>query len=187
MKFFYKIAYIIFFITLVVVFLKFFLTALLITLVLLWLRTWQMQKEPNNRAFLNGKLPNPRPNGSYHGSIGFDTSWIGKKFNAEHGTGVNVFKDSPRPVRQKANGVGASKKGKQIDKYKFKTYIGKGLFDEKNFVLTLDYNVKGNPFWIRWILDEIVQVAPNEYLGKMHLKIVSGFPFSLLYFELRNA
>src|SRR3989344_3788857 len=53
-------------------------------------------------------------------------------------------------------------------------------------VLKIDYNVKGNPFWLRLIVDEIVQIAPNEYLGKMNLKIIPGFPFGILYFELKK-
>lgn len=168
---FLQIAYIIFFIILAIALFKFLLVALVVGLILLWLRTLQMKKEPNQAAFAQGSLPNPRPDGFYRGTIGFETSWIGKKFFRESSTGINIFKD---------------KQNNQTEKYPFKTYTGKGLFDQNVFVLKIDYNIKGNPFWIKLILDEIVQVAPNEYLGKMHVRIIPGFPFSVLYFELKK-
>ncbi|OGZ63813.1 MAG: hypothetical protein A3A98_00810 [Candidatus Staskawiczbacteria bacterium RIFCSPLOWO2_01_FULL_40_39] len=166
-----KVLYIIFFIALTIFFIKFFLLVLLIVLLLGFLRTWQMQQEPNNKAFLNGALPNPTPDGFYQGDVGFNTSWLGKKFDAENSTGINVFKN---------------KRGVQIEKYPFKTYAGRGLADQQLFVLKIDYNVTGNPFWLRPVLDEIVQIAPNEYLGKMHARIIPDFPFSFLYFQLKK-
>jgi len=168
---FWTILYIIFFVILVAAFVKFALLALVIVLVLLWFRTFQMKLEPNQAEFLQGKLPNPKPDGTYQGSMGFDVAWVGKKFNADQSTGINILKD---------------KQGNQFEKYPFKTYVSTGLFDEKLFVLRLDYNVQGNPFWVRWIVDEMVETAPNQYLGKMHVKIIPGFPFSILFFELKK-
>lgn len=168
---FFKILYFIFFVILALTLSKFFLMFLLVVLVMLWLRTLQMKQEPNQQVFLHGSLPNPKPDGFFHGSIGFDVSWIGKKFDAETSTGINLFKE---------------KKGNQIEKYPFKTHAEKGLFDQHLFVLKIDYNISGNPFWVRCILDEIVQISPGNYLGKMHLRIIPGFAFSVLYFELRK-
>ncbi|MFI5205611.1 MAG: hypothetical protein ACHQVK_01605, partial [Candidatus Paceibacterales bacterium] len=68
-KFIY-ILYVIFFIILALVLLKFALGVLLITLILLWLRTLQMKWEPNQQEFLQGKLPNPKPDGFYKGHVG---------------------------------------------------------------------------------------------------------------------
>ncbi len=167
----FKILYVIFFVILAVVLIKFFLVLLLISLVLLWLRTFQMKKEPHQQQFLQGSLPNPKPDGPYQGTMGFDVSWIGKKFDAQNSVGINVFKNK--------------KNGQITDGYPFKTYVARGLFDPI-FVLRIDYNVPGNPFWVKYIVDEIVQVAPNEYLGKMHLKLIPGLPFSVLYFELKK-
>ena len=154
---------------------------LLVLVLLCFLRTWQMKLEPNQKEFLHGVLPNPKPDGFYQGSVGFKTAWLGKKFDAQNAVGINVVAD---------------RKAGQVDKYPFKTYTGNGLFDQKLFVQKIDYNVKGNPFWIKWILDEIVEVAPSfaeasagkpgQYLGKMNLRIIPGFPFSVLYFELKR-
>lgn len=171
MNIFLKILYIIFFIILSVAFIKFALLFLLVALLLLWLRTWQMKHEPNQQDFLQGKIPNPKLDGIYYGNMGFDTSWIGKKIDAEQNTGINLFKN---------------KKGVQTSKYPFKTSVSSGLFDENLLVLKISYNVKGNPFWVRWIEDEIVEIKPSEYLGKMNLKIIPGLPFSVLYFDLKK-
>ena len=167
----FKILYLIFFIILILVLFKFFLVLVLIGTIFLWLRTFQMKKEPNQHEFEKGKMPNPKLDGKYQGSMGFNTSWVGKKFDAQNSTGINVFRN---------------KKGVERDAYPFKTYAGRGLFDDNVFVLKIDYNVKGNPFWIKWIVDEIVEVNRGEYLGKMHLKLIPGFPFSVLYFELKK-
>ncbi len=173
-----KILYLIFVVILAVFFAKFFLGAVIALLLLLWLRTFQMKREPNQQEFLRGRLPNPKPDGFYQGSIGFKTSWIGKKFDAENSRGVNIFKN--KKARHK------SAPGSSEEKYTFKTHVENGLFDQQMFVLKIDYNIKGNPFWIRWVLDEIVELAPCHYLGKMHLRMIPGFPFSVLYFELKR-
>lgn len=170
MNIFDKILYLVFFGILAIFFIKFFLVLLLVTILLLWFRTWQMKKESNQSIFLQGRVPNPKPDGFYQGDMGFSTAWIGKKFNNKDSVGINIFKD---------------KKGKEVEKYQFKTYVGRGLFDPNLLVLKIDYNIRGNPFWMRCVLDEIIEVAPNEYLGKLHLRIIHSFPFSILFFELK--
>ncbi len=180
MNIFWKILYTIFFIMLIIMLIKFVLLVLLIILVLLWLRTWQMKKEPQARMFAAGSLPNPKMDGLYKGTTGFESPWIGKKINAEVSSGINLFRD------KKARHSSAPGSSNYIEKYPFKTYTGKGLFDPDTFVLKIDYNVKGNPFWIKYIVDEVVQTKPDEYLGKMNIKIIPGLPFSVLYFELKK-
>ena len=176
---FLKIAYIFFFIVLAIALFKFLMVLLLVGLVLLWLRTFQMKSEPNQVEFAGGSLPNPSPDGFYHGKVGFETSWIGKKFDATNSTGINVLRGDKDPAS--ATGYGVAR-----EKYPFTTYKGNGLFDPNTFVLKIDYNVPGNPLWVKFVVDEIVQVAPDQYLGKMQLKLIPGFPFSVLYFELKK-
>src|SRR3990167_3901309 len=188
MKKIFKIFYAIFFILLALVLFKFFIILLAIALLLLWLRTFQMKKEPNQQEFLLGKLPNPRPDGFYRGDVGFKTSWVGKTFNAENLTGINVFEGKKKSFFASIFAHSFENQTVKIEKekYPFKTYVSNGLFDQHLLVLKIDYNVKSNPFWIKWVLDEIVEVAPNTFLGKAHLRIIPGFPFSVLYFELKR-
>ena len=72
---------------------------------------------------------------------------------------------------------------KTYEKYPFTFSIGPGSHDLKS-VIQIDYNNSINPFWLRPVLDEIVETAPGEYLGKLQLRIVPGYPFTLTYFRL---
>ncbi len=130
------------------------------------LRTWGVQNSPNQKLFLGGRVPNPKPDGLYKGSVGFRTTWQGKKFDASSSTGLNLINNN--------------------EVYPFKTYVAKGLLDNKQDVFKIDYNISKNPLWLRFILDEIVETGPNQYLGKVHLKIIPGISFSLGYFKLEK-
>ena len=131
------------------------------------IRTWQTQNSSNQKLFLSGHVPNPLPNGSYKGSVGnIKTGWQGKKFDASASAGINLIS------------------GKEV--YPFKTYAGKGIQDKNLGVYKIDYNIPTNPLWLKFILDEIVEVSPNHFLGKVHLKIIPGLPFTLGYFRLEK-
>lgn len=135
-------------------------------------RTWQIQNDSRQSTFAMGTVPNPRPDGFYNGTVSGNTySWLGKKFSVSQANGVNVFGNNSN-----------SKK----ERYFFKTYVSKESYNSGHHVLKIDYNVPGNMPWIRLVVDEIVEVAPGEYLGKMELRFIPEFPFDLLYFELKK-
>ena len=119
----------------------------------------------NQTLFAANSLPDRLPDGFYKGKnfSGLGKDWKGKTFDIANNTGVNTFSDGNR--------------------YAFKTYQSNGLRDN-NTVLRLDYNQKGNPLWMRFIVDEIVETKPGNYLGKVHFKIIPGFPVTVAYFEL---
>ena len=149
------------------------LVAIVVVTVALGLgRTWQEENSRQQQDFLAGTLPSPAPDGVYMGSVpGHTFSWIGKKFDASHERGINVFNDGT---------------GTTTERYPFMTAVGKGVRDTNLDVMKIDYDMPGNPFWLKFILDEIVQVAPGQYLGKMHVRIIPGYPFTLLFFHLRK-
>jgi len=132
------------------------------------LRTIGVQTAPGQKVFLAGKIPSKQPDGIYHGSVNLNTKWIGKKFQSNNSSGINNFKEH----------------GKTVERYPFKTYIGKGIQDKQKDVLKIDYNIAGNPLWLRFILDEVVETAPNTFLGKVHLRILPGIAFTAGYFTL---
>lgn len=150
---------------------KFILLFIVLIYVVAFVRTWQIQHNSQSAVFLKGTVPIPAPEGLYHGSVpGYPTlSWLGKKFNAKDHIGINLFQEG----------------NKQVEKYPFKTSIGKGLQDKTLDVLRIDYDIPENPFWLRWIVDEIVQVAPGSYLGKLNLRL-PGYTAAILYFELKK-
>jgi hypothetical protein len=131
-------------------------------------RTYTTQHSPLQEKFLKGKASSPQ--GFLKGSVNAKTNWLGKKFNKEEATGINVF----------------AKDETQEERYKFKTYVAKGLADPSIEVLKIDYNIPGNPFWLRLILDEIVETEPGKYLGKLHLRLLPRLSFALGFFSLRK-
>ncbi len=102
---------------------------------------------------------------------GFNGGWKGKVFHAAQNSGINILEDEEH---------------KEHEKYPFQTYKAKGLQDQEKEVLCLDYSSKQNPWWVRPILDEVVQVEPGKYLGKMHVRVIPGFPFTVLFFRLEK-
>ncbi len=126
---------------------------------------YRTSHHPNQVKFDTGTTPGKELDGFYKGRnfTGLGKSWMGKTFDRASHSGINTFTDGKR--------------------YKFNVYQAQGLRDKKT-VLRLDYNLKSNPFWMRFIKDEIVEVAPNNYLGKVTFKIIPGLPFTVTYFEL---
>lgn len=126
---------------------------------------------PSQKIFLSGKLPEKSPDGDYKGIVkNLKTSWRGKSINAKNSSGINNFLEN----------------GNMTKKYPFKTYTGRGIQDKKKEVFKIDYNISGNPLWLRFILDEIVQTENNTFLGKVHIRILPGLAFSLGYFTLEK-
>lgn len=129
-------------------------------------RSYTVNQSPDQQIFLKGTYPNPALDGPYKGSVkGWSGSWQGKQFTASGG--INVFDDN----------------GKEVLKYPFHTYKAHGLTDSIE-VLKIDYATSQNPWWLRPILDEVVQVEPGTYLGKMQARIIPGFPFTVTFFRL---
>ena len=163
-----------------------------------WLAFWvfvsyivslsQRQKE-----FVKGKVPSPSPEGFYKGTAyllgGGPVPWLGKSFDASQRQGYNIFTPqgasvlkilSPLYKRFSVNPEG------NTDAYYFQTNAGAGLKDEETEVFKLNYNSPENPFPIRIILDEMVEVAPDEFLGKVHVKVFPGYYATIGFFGLRK-
>lgn len=143
------------------------LVAFGLTIILGSYRTLQTRMSPNQKLFASGKVPG-NLNGFYKGKVsGYNINWQGKKFDATKSTGVNIFKDGD----------------KTNERYPFKTYSGKGVADNME-VLKIDYSENKSPWWLRFILDELVETKPGKYLGKVHITAILGLPFTVGYFTL---
>lgn len=133
-------------------------------------RAQSLLSSPLQAQFITGIVPEELPDGVYKGSTGgYTASWIGKTFHRDDAIGANVFH-------------GASE---DVDKYPFKMYVGQGIQDKNTQVIKIDYNIPENPFWFRPVLDEIVQVGPDEYLGKAHIRL-AFFPLTVTFFKLKK-
>ena len=144
-----------------------------------------------NDLFRAGTVPEPHPNGPYAGElIALDLApgltqffqwltnqwlpWRGKTFDPARQRGDNIFtKDSYllarifNPLYRGFAGDGA----KTYRGFAFRTYTAPGLFDKDRTVLKIDYNLTENPaLTVRRVLDELVQLDEDLYLGKAHVR-----------------
>lgn len=150
-----------------------FLIRLVFSLVILALalgfaRTWQIENSELGKQFASSSAPTVKLDGFYKGSVNLPVkvTWLGKKFNSADSSGINVFE----------NGTGG-----ENEMYRFKTVHG---LHGENTVLHIVYDIPDNPFWVRPVLDQLVEIAPGDYLGKLTVQIVPGYPFSLGFFKL---
>lgn len=169
-----------------------------ISVIVFWLVFWSIVNFINNRSnyqiqFSNGKIPTKFPEGFYVGEAHLladkKVPWLGKSFISNKNLGYNIFTPNGTRILKLLtpfyeqfyiNAEG------NFRAYYFKTKTKKGLKDTETEVIRLDYNAAENPFLIRIILDEIVEIAPSQYLGKVHLKIFPGIYSTIGYFGLRK-
>ena len=136
-----------------------FLVALLVLAVL----SYRAERRADNTAFHNGKYPDAPLDGAYDGKFDGKTDWLGKKFDATNSKGINIFSGDK-------------------ERFVFTTERAKTLKGDQE-VLHINYNQPGNPFWLRFIVDELVQTDAGKYQGKVFIKI-GPLDFTLTYFKL---
>jgi len=143
-----------------------------------------------DQLFRSGMPPEPMLNGRYAGElIALDIApglpqffqwltakwkpWLGKTFNATQQSGDNIFTRNSYPLARLFNPFyrGFVPEGRKTYRcFTFNTYLAPGLADPDRTVLKIDYDVDGNPvLTIRRILDELVQLDRDLYLGKAHV------------------
>jgi hypothetical protein len=144
-----------------------------------------------NDLFRAGTVPDPRPNGRYAGKlIALDIApgltqffqwltnqwlpWNGKTFDVTQQRGDNIFTRDSYPLARLFNPLYrgfVTDSPKTYRGFAFRTYTAPGLFDTDRTVLKIDYNLKENPaLTVRRVLDELVQLDDDLYLGKAHVR-----------------
>lgn len=100
--------------------------------------------------------------------------WLGKTFNASQQRGDNIFTQDSYPLARGFNPLYSGFIADQPWTYRgfaFRTYMASGLMDPELTVLKIDYDLKENPaLTVRRVLDELVQIDDNLYLGKAHVR-----------------
>lgn len=136
----------------------------------LW-RTYITEHSPQQEKFRRGTADISNLSGEYRGQVGsYSVRWLGKTFDQFQHSGSNRFQEHDTVV----------------NKYPFKTYISKGLRDHDLDVIQLDYRQPGNPWWLRFIVDEVVAVTSDTYLGKIHIRFAPRIVFTMGYFTLEK-
>jgi hypothetical protein len=158
-----------------------------------------------DEIFRTGSAPNPLPEGFLPGRL-LATSiqpqldglirriaslwmpWRGKVFDPATSTGVNRFLSNIRlPMRVVWPGyTPVEVTARKVEAFAFRNRIEPGALDPHLSVYKIDYDFEANPgFIIRRILDELVQVAPGRYLGKVLFRLGDRF-HPIGFFSLRS-
>ena len=168
------------------------------TAIIVWLAFWSLVsflvgRGAYQKQFSEGKLPATKPEGFYTGAaylVPFkNVPWLGKSFVSADDLGFNIFTPTGAKLLKimtplyklfSLNSEGST------NAYNFKTFTGAGLKDTDLQVIKLDYDSPENPFLIRIVLDEIIEIAPEQFLGKVHLKVFPRFYSTIGYFGLKK-
>ncbi|MUL65174.1 hypothetical protein BOO86_11915 [Mycobacterium sp. CBMA 234] len=115
--------------------------------------------------------------------------WQGKRFDSEAGTGDNRLTRSTGLVGKllwPLYSMRDAESGKLA--FDFATYVEAGKDDPDRQVMVIDYaNVESNPrLVIRSIRDELVELVPGVYLGKILFNTGSDRYSKIGYFALRT-
>lgn len=166
--------------------------------VAVWLGFWSLVsliiKQSNyQKQFVSGILPQNAPDGFFIGTAHIfnnrNVPWLGKTFVASNNLGFNIFTPKGAKIlKVLAPFYGGFSKNAQgnTEAFYFQTRIERGLKDKTTDVIRLDYDTPENPLPIRIILDEIVEVAPEHFLGKIHVKVFPRFYSTVGYFSLKK-
>lgn len=115
--------------------------------------------------------------------------WQGKRFDSVAATGDNRMVESsslPSKLLWPLYSMKDAADGKLA--FDFQTYVEAGKDDPDRQVLVIDYaNVESNPaLLIKQIRDELVEIVPGAYLGKILFKPPVGGGYEMIgYFALR--
>jgi len=100
--------------------------------------------------------------------------WRGKTFRPSQQRGDNIFTKDSYFLARLFNPLyrGFVADGPETYRgFAFRTYLAPGLVDADRTVLKIDYDLKENPsLTVRRVLDELVQLDDNLYLGKAHVR-----------------
>jgi hypothetical protein len=137
--------------------------------------------------FRSGAAPEPQPEGFLRGDLitmsvmrptdavvraisSFYMPWLGKSFDPTTQSGLNILRPSARgPMKILwRNYTPERELVDRLEVFPFRTRIDEGTVDPGLRVLKIDYDDPINPdFIIRRLLDELVQLDDDLYLGKI--------------------
>src|SRR2546425_13230315 len=156
-------------------------------------------------VFRSGEAPDPWPSGFQAGRLvatstwgpwdsfvqriaGLWMPWLGKSFDGAAKTGINRFRQTAATrwwLRLLFPGYRLPLLAPdRIEAFPFRNAVEPGELDPDVLVLKIDYDFEANPALIRRILDELVQVAPGRYLGKILFRLGRRY-YLIGFFSLR--
>lgn len=138
----------------------------------MYLVTLRNEGTSEHAEFRNGTTPLEMPDGTLRGVPPpfYRGSWWGKRIVGAEARGINIFEWN----------------GKQTEKYPFRMFVARGIRDKDLDVLCFDYNAPENPWYMRFARDEVREIAPGKYLGKIYLNLIPGLPVLIGYFGMNK-
>lgn len=115
--------------------------------------------------------------------------WLGKSFDAEQERGTNLLAGSARwPARALWPRYETRPRGDSLEAFDFQTRVAPGAIEPSVDVLKIDYGpVPDNPgLIIRSILDELVEIVPDTYLGRILWRQEGNRFANIGYFALKQ-
>ncbi|MBD2436933.1 hypothetical protein [Nostoc sp. FACHB-110] len=160
-----------------------------------------------DNIYRQGVVPNPLLHGRYWGEFltanfnpvvdswldivtKFWLPWQGKVFDANTNTGDNIFTNDGlllgKIIWPFYERYIPDTRGRSLA-FSFHSSISQSLLEPDIEVLSLNFNLPENPrFLIRDLVDQLVQIDENLYLGKAILKHPNGGWFCAAYFTLKS-
>jgi hypothetical protein len=109
--------------------------------------------------------------------------WLGKRFDAQAKRGTNSISRLgllARPLTK------VRKTGGHYEAFPMTNWVEPGKIDPGTDVLVIDYaSLPDNPWPVSRVRDELVEIVPNTYLGKMLWRQDDGY-YLLAYFALKT-
>jgi hypothetical protein len=113
--------------------------------------------------------------------------WLGKRFDAQAKRGTNSISRLGLLVRPitKVRKASSGRKA-HYEAFPMTNWVEPGKLDPNTDVLVIDYaSLPDNPWPVSRIRDELVEIVPNTYLGKMLWHQDDGY-YLLAYFALKT-
>jgi hypothetical protein len=118
---------------------------------------------------------------------GLHVPWVGKRFDRAAQRGTN----SLTPVALVAKLIAptyAFKRGEaHLEGFEMTNWVEPGKLDPHTDVYVIDYESAGNPWPFNHVRDELVEIVPHTYLGKMLWRQGDGGHRLTLYFALKTS
>jgi hypothetical protein len=167
--------------------------------------SWPEARERLHALFATGQPPERPLDGAYDGELLLVTvrgpfgalvrawtrawmPWKGKRFHASLALGDNRFSNDVKPLthlvwpfyrHMRPAGPG------HFTAFTFTTRFAPSVLDASRTVFRIDYDLDENPrFVIRDVVDEVVEVAPREFLGEAQVRFAGPWR-TAAYFALR--
>jgi hypothetical protein len=109
--------------------------------------------------------------------------WLGKRFDAQAKRGTNSLSRLGLLARPIAK---VRKAGDHYEAFPMANWVERGQLDPDTDVLVIDYaSLPDNPWPVSAIRDELVEIVPHTYLGKMLWRQGDDY-YLLAYFALKT-